>query len=267
MQIFDYTDYKKWVLKRLESLPKNGRGQLVRIAQHLNTSPPIVTQVLNQNREFTPEQAILLADYFGLTAHEKKYLILLVNYSRAGSQRYRDMLKEEIGAAQLQAHEIKSHVNQSSTLSEEAKSVLYSNWFFLAVWSLIAIEGFDSIETISTRLSLSKTKTNEALQFLLRTGLAVEEENKFKIGPTLLHLESSSPFLPRHHQSWRLRAFQRYEEPKKNDCFYTAPVTLSRTDALELRRRILTFISEAAKLIQPSKSEELYCLCLDWFEI
>lgn len=268
MTIFDYEDYKKWVRGRLASLPKSGRGQLKRIADHLGASPTIVTQVFNGDRELTPEQALLLADYFTLNKNESRYLILLVNYARASSHRYKLNLKEEIEETRIKAREISHRVRQNFALTQEAKSVLYSNWYYLAIWSLSAIPGFDHLEIIATHLKLNKRNAREALDYLVKYALVLEDDQgRLKIGPTLLHLESSSPQIPRHHQNWRLQAFNRYENPSAENVSYTAPVTLSAEDARRVRENTLKFISDNVNIIKDSPSEKLYCLCIDWFEV
>ncbi len=268
MNIFDHIDYKKWVHQKLKTLPKEGRGQLRKIANYVNTSPTIVTQVFNGDRELTPEQAVLLGDFFALSKLEARFLILLVNYSRAGTHLYKAKLKEEIEELREQSKEIKNRVRQDAALTEEAKSVLYSNWYYLAIWSLTAIKEFDSIDAIVERLNLNKKKAREALDFLLKHGLVKESENKkLSVGPTLVHLEAGASQIPRHHQNWRLQAFNRYENIRSTDAFYTAPVTLSQKDAERLREKVIQFISEGVDLIKDSPSEKLYCLCVDWFEV
>ena len=265
--IFEYMDYKKWVNDRISSMPKGGRGQYMRIVEHLGTSSAIVTQIFKGDRELTPEQAVLLCDHFGLSKLERQYFLLLVNYSRAGSHRYRKILEEEILEFQVRAREIKSRVPQNKELSEEAKAILYSNWYYLAIWSLTAIPGFETLDLIVDRLNLSRAKGNQALEFLVRHGLINEHNGKLEIGPTLIHLESTSPNIPRHHQNWRNRAFLKYEAFEQNDVAYTAPITLSKKDAVVMREKVLKFVSETLELIKDSPSEELYCLCLDWFRI
>lgn len=267
MNLFEYEDYKKWVNDRVKAMPKRGRGQYRRITEHLNTNSAIITQVFKGQRELTPEQAILLSDFFGLSKTEQQFLILLVNYSRAGSYKYKRILKEEIEERRLLANKIKNRVAQNRELTDESKSVLYSNWYYLAIWSLTAIKGFDNAEVISERLGLSKKKTREAIEFLLKHSLIVEDESKLHVGPTLIHLDADSPLISRHHQNWRLSAFRKYEEPKSNDAFYSAPITLSESDVKKIREKILQFISESVSLIKDSPSEKLYCLCIDWFEI
>lgn len=268
MTIFEFEDYKKWVREVLRSMPKEGRGQLKRIADAISASPTIVTQVFNGDRELTPEQAIQLSAFFGLSKPESKYLLTLVNYARAGSHLYRTTLKQEIEELRIQSRELSNRVSQNFTLSEEAKSTFYANWYYTAVWSLTAIEGFSNAEKIAERLSLPIRRVREALEFLQKYGFVVKKgKNGFTVGPSLLHLESGSPHIPRHHQNWRLQAFRHYESPGPEDAFYTAPVTLSAVDAKEIRRRVLEFVATTVDKIKDSPSERLYCLNIDWFEI
>lgn len=265
--IFLYTDYKKWVNETIQSMPKGGRGQYMRIVEHLSTSSAIVTQIFKGDRELTPEQAVLLSDFFGLSVFERQYFLLLVNYSRAGSHRYKKILEDEIKDLQLKAKEIKNRVPQNQELTEEAKAILYSNWYYLAIWSLTAIPGFNNIEVIIDRLKISRAKAHQALEFLKKHALVKEVDGQLVIGPTLIHLESASPNIPRHHQNWRTRAFFKYEELGKDDVVYTAPITLSKKDAHEIREKILKFISETLQVVKDSPSEELFCMCIDWFRV
>ncbi len=268
MNLFEFEDYKKWVNTRIQGLPKAGRGQYKRIAEHLSVNATIVTQVFNGERDLTPEQAVLLADYFALSKIETRFLLLLVNFSRAGSHLYRKNLSEEILELREQAREIKNRVQQDHFLTDEAKSILYSNWYYLAIWSLTAIPDFQNLDAIIERLKINKKKAREAIEFLKKYALVIEDENgRLKNGPTLVHLESTSPQIPRHHQSWRLQAFRHYENPQATDAFYSAPVTLSEKDANLIRENLLKFISSSVDTIKDSPSEKLYCLCLDWFEV
>lgn len=268
MNIFSYDNYKLWVQERIQALPNRGRGQFIKIANHLSTSPTIVTQVFKNDRDLTPEQALLLADYFGLVKLETRYLVMLVNYSRAGSHRYKMALKEEIIEMQLSSREIQNRVPQSQKLSEEAKAILYSNWYYLAIWSLAAIPEFQNLNMMADRLGIKKRQVRGALDFLVKHALINESASgELSVGPTLLHLEADSPQIPRHHQNWRLQAFRHYENPLSQSVSYTAPVTLSEQDVGILREKILEFISQTVARIKTSPSEKFYCFCLDWFEV
>ena len=268
--IESYNDYKIWVNEKIQAMPKQGRGQYRRLADHLHTSPTIITQVFKGDRELTPEQAILLSQYFGFNKVETRYFVLLVNLARASSHHYQLLLKEELmhirQQARQQSRQIGQRVQRNIELTEDVKSILYSNWYYLAAWSLVAIGGFNTAPALAERLSISPKKASDALEFLKKYSLVTEKEGALAVGPTLIHLDADSPQLPRHHQNWRLRAFQKYESPSDTDAAYTAPVTLSAKDAAVVREKCLKFIAETVSLIKPSPSEKLYCLCLDWFE-
>jgi plasmid maintenance system antidote protein VapI len=259
--------YKKWVNDKIHAMPKRGRGQYRILADFLHTSPTIITQVFRGDRELTAEQATLLCKYFGLTKMETRYLILLVNLARASSHHYRTLLHEELIEIRSHAKQVGQRVPRHIELTEDAKAILYSNWYYLAAWSLVAIGGFDSAKAVSERLKIPIKKASDALGFLKKHGLVIEKNGKLLVGPTHLHLDSDSPQIPRHHQNWRLRAFQKYESSNDDHVFYTAPVTLSRKDANILREKCLKFIEEAVAVVTPSPSETLHCLCLDWFEV
>jgi plasmid maintenance system antidote protein VapI len=267
MDLFQYDSYKKWVTHRIESLPNKGRGQYRRLAERLRTNSTIIHQIFKGDRDLTPEQALLLAEYFGLTQAEQKFFLLLVNYSRAASAKYQGVLKEEIQEARKASQEIKNRVAQDFRLTDEAKAVVYSNWYYLAIWSLVAIQGFQTAEPIAARLSLPREIVQNAVEKLIKHGLLVVIHGVLAIGPALLHLEASSPHISRHHQNWRLQAFRRYENPPAKDLFYTAPITLSEQTAEKIRQNILKMIGDMTTAVKDSPSEKLYCLCLDWFEL
>lgn len=268
MTIFEYDDYKKWIKEHINAMEKSGRGQFTKIANHLNVSPTIITQIFAGPRELSPEHAVLLAEYFMLSKIEKKYLILLVNFARAGSEKYRLELKEDIKEIRILAQNISRRVTTNAELTEETMSILYSNWYYIAIWSLVAIEGYHVPEKISKRLNISRIKTREALDFLIKHSIVIiDSENKLKMGPTLIHLPSSSPQAARNNQNWRLKAFNKYEEPGNSDLFYTGVMTLSESDVITIRETILQFISKTVNTVKDSPSECLYCFCTDWFEV
>jgi uncharacterized protein (TIGR02147 family) len=267
MTIFEATDYKSWVNWTISKQAKGGRGQFARMAQFLRTSSAIITQVFKGDRDLTPDQAVLLAEFLGLTKLERQCLILLVNHSRAASVRYQKVLEDELAELRQNVRELKHRVRQTHELTAEAKATLYSNWYYLAIWSLCAIDEFSNIDSIVERLKIPRSKASAAIEFLTAYGLIILQEGRFKVGPTLIHLESNSPHLPRHHQNWRSKAFQKYDTSSESDVSYTAPVTLSESDAEKVREMVLQFISKAVDVIKDSPSEKLYCLCMDWFEV
>ncbi len=78
----------------------------------------------------------------------------------------------------------------------------------------------------------------------------MDEQQKFKVGPTLIHLPASSPQFPRNSQNWRLKAFSKYDNPGKEDLCYTSVVTLSEDEVLKIRENLLQYISRTTDIFK-----------------
>lgn len=124
------------------------------------------------------------------------------------------------------------------------------------------------IETLAASAYDQKLQkqTKTILDFLLSTGLCKEEKGKIVVGPSSTHLEASSPWVRVHHANWRQQALQHLPQEENGKLHYTAPLTVSAEDALKIREMIVQFLEKVDKVIDPSPSEEVRCLNIDWFK-
>jgi hypothetical protein len=153
-------------------------------------------------------------------------------------------------------------------LSELDRNRFYSSWHYSAIRLLCDIPEHRTPERIAERLDISLKRVNEALEFLISCGLVIEENGEMKMGLKRTFLEAPSPLSARNHTNWRLKSIERLEKlDLKRDLVLTAPMTLSRADALQIRKKIVEFIEETMKLDSDSKSEELHLLTIDWLKI
>lgn len=74
MEIFDFTDYKKFIVSLLKLGPKKGRGSLKKMAEHLQVNSVVMSQIFKGDRNLNLEQAWELSEYFGFSELEKKIL-------------------------------------------------------------------------------------------------------------------------------------------------------------------------------------------------
>src|SRR2546430_13286005 len=95
-QLFEFTEYKQYVQNWLKNMPKNGHGQLSRIAKHLNISSVSVSHIFNGPRELSEEQAVELAEFFGFSELESEYFLLLVQLERAGTHKLKTKIKNKM---------------------------------------------------------------------------------------------------------------------------------------------------------------------------
>jgi hypothetical protein len=92
MTIFEFTDYKKFVLHTIESNPELGRGSVKKIAESLRVHPSLISQILKGLKDFNPEQANDVATFLGLDEEATEYFLCLVEIERAGTAKLKTFL-------------------------------------------------------------------------------------------------------------------------------------------------------------------------------
>jgi uncharacterized protein (TIGR02147 family) len=266
--IFHYSDAKSYLKSYLKQLPKEGFGEAKKIAQHLNVSSTYMSQVLAGQKPLTLEHATSLGRYLGLGGVELDYFFYLVQLERAGTQELKAYCQEKLEELKRTSLKIANRVQTQRTLNEEQKSVFYSSPLYSSIHLYCAtdVKG-RSLEEISQRFEVSRFKTSEMMRFLVQTGICIEENNRFLTGNQSTHLEQGSPHLLKHHTNWRLRAIQAGEDLNEKELMYTVNVALSKNDFQFLREEMVGFIQDFLKKANPSASEEIACLNMDWFWI
>lgn len=265
--IFDFQDYRKFVLSWIHSHPKRGRGQYQKIAKHLHVHSTLVSQIFKGDRELTLEQATLLTNYLGLNELETDYFLLLVLRERAGSVHLQLILDRQIEKMQSEAHQLIRRLSHTKRLNQEDQAIFYSAWFYSAVRLLTSIPHFQTREKIYDYFDLPSKLIDRVLDFLTSKSLCLYRDGKYQLGPSVTHLESTAPFAPQHHMNWRHKAMERYHKLEDDELIYSAPLTLSEKDALEFRADLVKFIEVLGKRVRPSSPERLMCFNVDWFRI
>jgi uncharacterized protein (TIGR02147 family) len=265
MSIFDFNDYKEFVIHRIRNMPQQGRGQFRQIALHLRIHTTMVSQVFRGSRDLSPEQGCELAEYLGLSELEADYFLRLIEKNRAGTEKLRARLSKELAAIREKALQLQHRLPAGKKLDERDRAVFYSQWYYQAIRLLTSIPGAQKPEVIARSLNLPLGRVREVLAFLVAVGLCTETNDVYQMGAARTHIEKASPLASRHHTNWRLKAIEHFEHVGANELAFTAPMTLSESDASQVHKRLIEFIEWATALATQSSSESLYCFNVDWF--
>lgn len=265
--IYDFKDFRKFILKIWEDSPNKGHGQSRRLAEYTQVHTTLISQIFSGAKSFSMEQAVLAAEFLGLSESESDYFLLLVQYDRAGSKKLKEKLEKQIHQHQEKAKVFINRIQSTKVLTEEQKALFYADWVCSAIRQLTALKGFDTPEQISAYLGVPIKRTRESVQFLLEAGLCIEEKGKLKIGPQSTHLRPDSPWVRTHHANWRQKSLEKLSGDEPSKLHYTAPMTLSAQDAYKIRKMLIDFLGQVDQVIDPSPSEELHCLNIDWFKL
>ena len=266
ISVFEYTNYKKFVLDWLKSQPQQGRGFYTALAERLGTSNAAVSQVFKSTRQLNLEQATELCEMLALADEKTFYFLILVEYARAGSVKLQKRLMAKIKSEQAHQQQLINRVPKDVTLSSEVKSIYYSSWLYTGVRNLIATGECQNLDELAARLKVHKVKLEKIIQFLLDYQLLVVNNNKLEVGPQKTHLESSSPFVTKHHQNWRIKSMEVMQNSLESDLFYSGPMSLSNEVAEKIRQQLPEFIKQIIEQVGPSESETVRCLNIDWFK-
>lgn len=263
----NFDDYRKFILARIGEMPRRGYGQASRLARFLGVHTTLVSQILNGKKHLNLEQASLVAEFFGLTDAETEGFLLLVQLDRAGNESLRKNLRRRLERIRAAHRELSTRLQSDVKLTEDVRARFYSDWVYSAVRQLTAIKGFQTVDSIAEALGLPKRRTNEIVEFLLQSQLCVQQGRSLAPGVKSTHLESASPWLRMHHLNWRQKAMESLHRDEASKLHFTSPMTLSAADAARLREMIAEFLETLDKVIEPSPSEELRCLNIDWFKV
>jgi uncharacterized protein (TIGR02147 family) len=266
VSVFQFNSYKSYFNAWVESQSNHGHGEYRRLSLALNVSTTLVSQVFKGEKDLSLELACDMAEYLHLNEEESDYLVLLVEFSKAGSDKLRTKFLKQIKNKQNEAKKLENRLKKDHVLNEEAKSIYCSSWSYPAIRMVCHLPGYNSAAEISERLKLPKNHVIKCLDFLFKNEILIQKDNNIEIGPAHIYLPTSSHLANRVHVNWRQLAFQKMQIPIEDNFFYSGNYALSKQVAHEIRLLLPEFIDGVLKKVKPSPSETTYCLNLDYFE-
>jgi hypothetical protein len=152
-------------------------------------------------------------------------------------------------------------ISSISTLSLEVKADFAAVFYFRKHGDELRVA------KLTERLLLPCAVIARTFAFLIDTRPVIARAGGgHEVGPKLTHNGADSPLVIKHHQNWRLKGMKQMVFKGNADLFYTAPMSLSRETATQIRSELPSFIEKIIKWVGPSPSETVRCLNIDWFE-
>lgn len=264
MNLYTYNHYKKFVNDWIEKQPKKGYGQLKKIASHLEINSVVTSQIFRGERDLSPEQALKLANYIGLSDNERDCFLLLLQRERAGTTDLKDHYTRQIEAHRKSAKVLKNSIKHHE-YSDEDRATFYSHWHYSAIRLCSSIPEIKTVSDISTLLKLDRMTVSKVIDFLIKNRLVIQKPEGLVMGPSVTHVGNDSVFVNRHHLNWRLKALHAIDASSPDNLFYTGPMALSSEAANHIRNSLIQLIQSATREASGSQSEVLHCLNIDWF--
>ncbi len=265
--VLNYKDFRKFVRQMFAARSKNGFGEATKLAQALSVNNTLISQILNGDKCFTLEQAVSTAGHFNLNELETEYFILLIQLDRAGTKPYRQFVEKQIERIRFKSQDLANRVLHDTQISEEKRATYYSDWIYSAIRLSTLLPGLKTIEALAEHYHLPLVKVKTVVDFLLTAELLKLEKGELSIGVRSTHLNAQSPWIKSHHANWRQKALQDISGGSLQALHYSAPLTISKSDSEKIREIMVKAINAVDEIMEPSESEELHCLTIDWFQV
>jgi uncharacterized protein (TIGR02147 family) len=174
MGIFDYNNYKQWVLAELKQRPKKGRGEFLKISKALNVHTTMITHVFRGDHHLSPEQALALTEYFCLKPLETEYFLGMVHVARAADQRTRRFYQSKLREIKDKSLSLTTRLELKNKLDESDQAIFYSFWYYSAIRLMSANPRLGNPSVLAAELGLTLYEVNEAIEFLVSRGLVTK---------------------------------------------------------------------------------------------
>lgn len=246
---------------------KKRSGQRAKLALHLNCQTAHISQVLNGHSHFSAEQAFKVNSFLGHDREEAHFFQLLVQKNRAGSNELEEYYQQQLNEILQRRSILKNRVSVNREIPQEHQTRYYSSWHYLAIHIALSVPELQTKEALSQYFHLPLQIVADTLEFLLATGLGEFRDGNYKIGPSHIHLGYDADNINKHHTNWRIQAMDSLNRANAKDLHYSVVFSLSRADRERLKERIIETIDANLKDVGPSKEEELFATCIDFFEV
>jgi Domain of unknown function (DUF4423) len=207
------------------------------------------------------------AIFFGCSPMECRYLLLLLQESRAGTQALKRHLREQREELKEQALSVQDRTPKEREMTDTELAQFYSSWTYSTVHLLSTLDKSISIGEAQRFLGLSAAKFRRILDFLISSRMIRVTDDLIQPGTQLTHIGKDSPFLVKHHLNWRLKSAQAAEDLTDEELMYTANFSISEKDFQTFREEIVKFIQRFLSVVKDSPAENIAQFNIDYFWI
>lgn len=267
MNIFDFTDYREFLreLSSQEGLPRGFQASLARAA---GCQASYFSQILKEKVHLTEDQALGIAEHLSFSVAETDFFLLLIRLAKAGTPKLKNYLKQTLEKAKRQQTDLSARVGaQKIVHTDQQLGQYFASWIPSAVHLLTSSKEFQKIDKIAQRLSLPEGKIKETLQLLQEMALVEKQGDQYSYKGGTMHISKDSPWQSAMQTTRRHLALRSIAVNTEDSLHFSSIFTISPAEQEEIKKLLGSYVQKSHKLIQNSGTENLCCMCLDFFTV
>jgi uncharacterized protein (TIGR02147 family) len=264
--VYEYSSYKQYIIDYLENLKQ--KGGRTKIANAINCHLAYLSKVLNNDANFTLEQAAKLNEYIGHNEVESEYFIYLVSLERAGNIELRKFFNDKIKKIQAEVRKVEKRISTTKKMKFEDRSLYFSHWLYSAIFVLSSIPDYQFPESMAEKLRVPLPQILKILDFLVSKKIIEMVDGRYMAVEQRIHLSGKSSLIRKHHTNWRLKAIQEIDdESYLHNLHFSTIYSMSLNDFEKIRTKFLQLVQEIEPVIADSQEEEAVAICFDLFKL
>jgi len=267
LRVFEFNSYKTY-LKKLISSAEKKYGMTSKLAEAASCQRSYLSQVLNGNVHLTPDHGYGISQFLKFSEIEADYFLLLLEYDRAATSLFKSRIEAKLKKIRTDQQDLSKRISAKVIDIYDPITRYYSSWVWMAIHLLTSIPHYQTAKSIASRLEIPETLVLMTLQDLEKMEFVEKKDHQLWVYKgSNLHLTTQSPSVILHHNNWRQRALLDAALFSSTSIHYTSLVTLSKRDLEFIKTKLLDWIEQSRKIVEPSQSEELACISIDYFKV
>ena len=265
--LFKYLDYKQFLKQQIHD---NSQIKAYRtlLAKAAGCQRSYLSQVLGGKADLTLDHAAGLTQFWKFDRDEVSYFLELVSLARAVTPKLKKIVEYRIQHMRQNREDFAQRFAKPSLAGSDGETSYYSNGHFAALHVLTSVPQFQRDKILAAHLGLPLSLAQHYLKELQQIGLVESVgAGSWKVSSKSIHVPKNSIHSWIHHSNWRHQAIRDAQIPNSKGVHYTALHGLSLIDMNRIREKIMEFIDETRKIVEPSPEEVGVCLGIDFFEI
>jgi len=264
--LFTYSDYRKYLnhLAEVRRLQGRTKAELSRV---LGCQAAYFSQVLAEKVDLTEEHLLRLGRHLEFNDLEMEYLLLLLRFSKAGNAELKQYLGRHREKLIESAKELLPRLDvQRGFDSDELKLYYSSSWVPSLLHVATSCPTLQTVAALANRLNLEEAVVQHHLDRLHKFRLVEFHDGRWSFAGSSVYFPKNSASDQQMQVARRLLAMHHLSFRQEEDMHYSVTFATTPATARLLRATLLDVIESVHTTVEPTASEEIYALCLDFFK-
>lgn len=267
MSPYAFKSYRAY-LKALCKDPQVQRGFQSSLAKAAGCQASYFSQVIQEKVHLTEDQALGISELLGHSQEEAEHFLLLLRLEKAGTSKLKKYLSHLLEKSSAQNERVGQNVPADRFLQKDEDIGKYcSSWIPSAVHLLTSNSHYRESRLIAEYLKIPVKTVEETLSLLKQLDFVEKKEGQWFYKGGSLHIPKDSPWQSALQTSRRQLAQRSIVLNPDQALHFSSVFTIDRSDLDNLKSICKSFLDKSHKVIQKSGTEELCCICLDYFTV